>query len=145
MNVYVIMWFAVFISAVITEYFTASFVCLWFAPSAVICAILAAVGVPNTVVIVLFFLISVVLLMLFRKMLLEYMYSQKKRVPSELDIAVGSVGTVGDEIDNFRSQGSVVINGKKMPARSADNKIIPSGTPVTVEKIDGIILICRRK
>ncbi|MBQ9921319.1 MAG: hypothetical protein IJO52_03965 [Clostridia bacterium] len=143
MNVYVIMWLATFAIAFVVELSTASLVCVWFMPSALICAVLAAIGASTTIQITLFFLLSVSLLMLFRKKLEEYVQSRRESATSDIAPMLGSVGRVEEEIDNFRSKGSVVINGNSYPARSSDNGIIPVGAKVAVKKIHGEKIICR--
>ena len=143
MNTYLIMWLAVFAVALIVEFSTAALVCIWFMPSAIVCAVLAGLGVPAFVQFIVFFALSIVLLILFRKPLSRYIYSRKKDTLTNLDSVIGSVGRVEEEIDNFRSKGRVTVNSQSWSARSADNRIIPIDSAVIIEKIEGVKLICR--
>lgn len=143
MNTYVIMWLAVFAVALVIELATSSLVSVWFMPSAIVCAILAALDVPVFAQFIIFFALSAVLLILFRKPLSNYIYSRSKDTLTNLDTVVGALGRVEEEIDNFRSAGRVAVNYQSWSARSSDNSIIPTGSAVIVEKIEGVKLICR--
>mgnify|MGYP000064347765 FL=1 len=48
---------------------------------------------------------------------------------------------VKEEIDNLRFIGILKSDGKSWSARSADGSIIPAGSVVEVQKIDGVKLI----
>lgn len=143
MNTYVIMWLAVFAVALIVEISTSALVCIWFMPSAVVSAILAGFDVPTFIQFIVFFALSIVFLLLFRKPLSNYIYSRKKDTLTNLDSLIGAVGRVEEEIDNFLSMGRVTVNSQSWSARSADNRIIPIDSAVVVEKIEGVKLICR--
>lgn len=143
MNTYVIMWLAVFALTLILEFSTAALVCIWFMPSAIVCAILAGFNAHAFIQFITFFALSVVLLILFRTPLSIYIYSRKKDKLTNLDLMIGAVGRVEEEIDNFLSKGRVNVNSQSWSARSADNKIISIDSAVVVEKIEGVKLICR--
>ena len=143
MNTYTILWLAVFAISIVVELSTAALVCIWFWPSAILCAVLAACEVEVWVQFTVFFALSVVFIILFRKPLAKFVYGRKKDTLTNLDSIVGTVGRVEEEIDNFLAKGRVMVNSQSWSARSADNTVIPVNTAVVVEKIEGVKLICR--
>ena len=44
-------------------------------------------------------------------------------------------------MDNDRASGAVYVDGKTWTARSADGAVIPAGTQVKVQKIEGVKLL----
>lgn len=142
MNPYVIMWLAIFAISLIAEAVTIALVSIWFMPSALICAILAAVGVSPMWQYIVFFAISVILLLLFRKPLEKIVLLRKKDNLTNLDAVVGAEGRVEEEINNFLGVGRVVVNSQNWSARSANGEIIPQNAKVIIKKIEGVKLIC---
>ena len=63
-----------------------------------------------------------------------------KAVPTNLDRAIGSHARVTEDIDNEAGTGAVYVDGKTWTARSSDGSVIPIGTKVTVERMEGVKL-----
>ena len=56
-------------------------------------------------------------------------------------LVLGMVAKVTEAVDNDRASGAVYVDGKTWSARSADGTVIPAGTQVKVEKIEGVKLL----
>ena len=142
MNPYVIMWLAIFALTLIVEAVTTALVCVWFMPSALICALIAALDVPPIWQYIIFFVLSIVLLLLFRKQLEKLIKSRKKEANTNLSAIIGAEGRVEEEINNFLAVGRVTVNSQSWSARSANGDIIPKDARVVIKKIEGVKLIC---
>jgi len=142
MNPYTIMWLIVFAVMLVIEACTSILVCIWFMPTALICALLASLGVPSLWQYISFFVISIVLLAVFRKPFGKFIYSRKKDTLTNLDVIIGSEARVEEEIDNFKGVGRVVVGSQSWAARSLNGEVIPVGSKVVVRKIEGVKLIC---
>ena len=51
---------------------------------------------------------------------------------------MGTKGMVTAEIDNVCAAGQIKLNGMDWSARSTDGSIIPAGTLVRVDRIEGV-------
>ena len=56
---------------------------------------------------------------------------------------LGEQGKVTETIDNGNSRGAVYVDGKTWTARSADDTVIPAGTQVRIERMEGVKLLVR--
>ncbi len=142
MNPYVIMWLAIFALTLIVEAVSTALVCVWFMPSALICALIAAFDVPPVWQYIIFFVLSIVLLLLFRKQLEKLIKSRKKEAHTNLSAIIGTEGRVEEEINNFLAVGRVTVNSQSWSARSANGDIIPKDAKVVIKRIEGVKLIC---
>ena len=138
MNMYVV-WAVAIVAFGIFEGITAQLVSIWFVIGSVAALISAALKAPIWLQIVIFFAVSVIVLVATRPII-------KKKISPKLektnaDRCIGSDAIVIEEINNLLSTGQVKADGKVWTARSSDERIIPKDTVVTVEKIDGVKLI----
>ncbi len=141
-----IVWAVLFIAALAIEAQTAELVAIWFVPGILTSLILSFCGVDGWIQWLVFAAISVVLLTLaftvFRKKLLKNHGSE----PTDTDLLLGREARVEEDIDNALMTGAVKIDGKVWSARMAEDGDRASvGEFVTVEKISGVKLICKRK
>ena len=138
-----IIWAVAIVAFGIFEGVTTQLVSIWFVIGAVAALISTALGAPVWLQIVIFFAVSVVVLVTLRPII-------KKKVTPKLektnaDRCVGKDAVVIEEINNLQSQGQVKSDGKVWTARSSDDSIIPEGSVVTVDRIDGVKLIVSHK
>ena len=61
-----------------------------------------------------------------------------KQVKTNVDSVVGSMGYVTEQIDNLNATGQVKLGGMYWTARSEDHQVIPVGTLVEVDHIEGV-------
>ena len=57
---------------------------------------------------------------------------------TNVDSVIGSTGLVTVAIENVTAVGQVKLNGMEWTARSSSGEVIPTGTQVTVERIEGV-------
>ena len=131
-----IIWLALMVVFLIAEALTVSMVSLWFAAGAVVALLLSLLHLQVWVQVVVFFVVSGVLLACLRPMVRRHV--APKIVPTNVDAIVGTRGIVTAEIDNVCAAGQVKVNGMEWSARSTTGEIIPEGTLIRVERIEGV-------
>lgn len=135
-------WLALLVLFILTEVATVQLTTIWFAGGALISLILAAAGINNIFIqIIVFLLVSIILLFATRPLVKKYI--NKKSQPTNADRCIGKQAVVTEDINNLLSTGAAKVNGIEWSARALNGELIPVGTTVTVEKIDGVKLIVR--
>lgn len=132
-------WLILLILLILIEIATLGLTTIWFAGGALIAFIAALLGFDFVVQIILFFILSVILLIFTRPVAVKYFNSN--RVPTNTESLIGTRAKVTEAIDNISNQGTVLINGLEWTARATDNRIIPAGAIVKIVKITGVKVI----
>lgn len=136
------MWFWLITAIVflVIELLTLGLTTIWFTGGAVAALICAAVGFGWVISIIVFFSVSVGLLLLVRPVVRKSF--NNKRIKTNAESLVGKTGVVFEEIDNINAGGRVKISGQEWAARSvSDSCVIRSGAKVKVLSIKGVKLI----
>ena len=131
-----IIWLALVVVFLIAEALTVSMISLWFAAGAVVALLLSLLHLQVWVQVVLFFLVSGVLLACMRPLVRRHV--TPKLTATNVDAIVGTRGIVTAEIDNVCAAGQIKLNGIEWTARSTTGQIIPEGTLVRVDRIEGV-------
>lgn len=131
-----IIWLVLMVVFLIAEAMTVSMVSLWFAAGAVVALLLSLLHIKIWLQVVLFFLVSGVLLACLRPLVRRHV--TPRLTPTNVDAIVGSRCMVTAEIDNVCAAGQVKLNGIEWSARSTTGQIIPAGTLVRVERVEGV-------
>ena len=137
-QVMTIVWTGAIILFGVVEAVTAGLVSLWFVAGALAALVAAFVGAPLWLQIVLFLLVSAAALALTRPLLRKI--TTVKAEATNADRVLGEVAKVTETIDNENSTGAVYVDGKTWTARSADDAIIPVGSRVRIEDMQGVKL-----
>ena len=111
-------------------------VSLWFAAGALVAAIAAWLSAPIWLQLVLFVLVSGALLACLWPLVRKYL--NPKVTATNIDSVIGSIGLVTAAIDNIAAEGQVKLNGMEWTARSSSGDVIPAGTQVAVNRIEGV-------
>lgn len=138
-----IFWAAAIILFGIAEAVTAQLVSIWFLIGAIAALIAAFCGANLIIQIIVFIAVSILALVITRPLVKKYINPKKEH--TNADRVIGQVGIVAEDIDNIRATGQVKADGKIWTARAADNSVIPAGSEVIIEKIDGVKLIVKNK
>ena len=136
-----IVWTAAIIVFGVVEAVTAGLVCIWFAVGAVAALVVAFIGVPLWAQIAVFLVVSAAALAATRPVLKKI--TQGKVTPTNADRVLGEIAKVTETIDNENSAGAVYVDGKTWTARSVDETIIPAGSRVKIEKLQGVKLLVK--
>ena len=137
-----IVWTAAIILFGIVEAVTAGLVSIWFVVGALAALVAAFVGAPLWLQVVLFLLVSAAALALTRPLLRKI--TSTKAEATNADRVLGEVAKVTETIDNQNSAGAVYIDGKSWTARSVDDTVIPAGSQVQIESMQGVKLLVKR-
>ena len=86
-----------------------------------------------------FAVVSAAALALTRPLVRRFMV--RPSIPTNLDRVLGMAAKVTEAVDNERASGAVYVDGKIWTARSDDGSVIPAGTQVKVQKIEGVKLL----
>jgi len=129
---------------VLIELCTLGLTTIWFAGGSLVAAGLAALGMPEIVQILAFFVVSIVLLVFTRPVAMRYFNT--KRSKTNVDTMIGKQAIVTKAIDNLKAKGQVTVDGMEWTARSAeDGNNIPDGAVVTVVAVEGVKLIVEER
>ena len=138
-----ICWLAVFVLLIVSELATMGLTTIWFAGGAVAGFIASMLGANVVIQAVVFFVVSIVLLIFTRPFAVRYINSNKTK--TNIDGLIGQEALVLEEINNIRETGCARLEGKEWTARSVDDTVIPADTVVIVERIEGVKLIVKTK
>ena len=142
MNEMLIFWLVLLIVAIVVEVLTMGLTSIWFAGGALVAILAAIPGAPIWLQIVLFFLVSLLLLVFTRPVAVKYF--NKDRVRTNVESMVGRQAVVTGEVDNIQGIGQVTLNGQEWSARSTDDRVrIPVGSVVDVVSVSGVKLIVK--
>lgn len=133
---YLIIWLAAMVVFLIVESQSVTMVSLWFAAGALAALIAELCGAELWLQIVLFFAVSIALLASLRPLARKYF--TPKITKTNVDSVIGSEGLVTADINNITAQGQVKLGAMEWTARSTSGENIPAGTPVRVDKIEGV-------
>lgn len=136
---FTVLWSVLLILFIIAEAITVQLVSIWFAIGSLVALIANFCGANTLVQAALFVGVSFAALLLTRPLVKKF--STPKIQRTNIDRIIGERAIVTEEIDNLRAIGVVKVDGKSWSARSADGSIIPAGSVVEVQKIDGVKLI----
>ena len=129
-------WLILLVVLVTGEAITVGLTSIWFAVGSLGALICALLGAKLWLQIAVFLLLSVAALALLRPLARRYLtpgYSA-----TNADRVIGTTTVVVQEIDNLKGQGQVKIADLEWSARSETGDIIPVGTEVTVQRIEGV-------
>ena len=139
-----IYWLIIFVVLLVIEFATMGLTTIWFAIGALGAIAVALIGGDLIIQLLVFFVLSVVILVSMRPFATRYI--NKGRVKTNAESLIGLTGKVTEKIDNIAGNGTVVINGQEWTARS-DNDIITidEGALVEIKEISGVKLIVNLK
>ena len=134
-----IFWLIVMIGFLIAEAVTVGLVGIWFAGSALVAVILSLFEVSPLMQIIVFFAVSICLLVFTRKIFVEKLNTGKEN--TNVDALIGETGQVTMTI-NPMEVGQVKLKGQVWSALADDSLLtIEEGTYVTIKAIEGVKLI----
>ena len=124
-------WLGAVVAFGVLEAATAALVSIWFVGGAAVALLASFLGAALWLQIALFLAVSVGILM---------KRANAKTVPTNLDRVIGCTARVTEDIDNEAGTGAVYVEGKTWTARSSDGTVLPIGTRVIAERMEGVKL-----
>ena len=137
-----IVWLVLLIVFAVAEGVTVALVSIWFMGGALAALIAALCGAELWLQVVLFFAVSILLLLGLRP--LSRRLLRQKKVATNADSNIGKEAVVTERIDNLQGRGAVRISGVEWSARSADGSEIERGAVVRVLRIEGVKVCVER-
>ena len=138
-----ITWLIVLVVCLVVEFSTLGLTSIWFAGGALLSMIIALIGGPLWLQILVFLVASIVLLFFTRPVATKYF--NKNRTKTNVNSIAGRQAIVTETIDNLKGMGQIVTNGMEWTARCLDDSVIEEGAVVTIEKIEGVKAIVKMK
>lgn len=137
-----LVWLGILAILLVIEAITVGLTTVWFAGGALIACIASWLGGGIVVQLLLFFGVSVVLLIFTRPLAVRYMNKGVEKTNAES--LLGKRAVVIQTVNNLAQTGQVRINDIEWTARTADDgEEIPTGAVVEIEEIRGVKLIVK--
>lgn len=136
MNWAAILWLVLTVAFLIAEAATVTLISLWFAAGSLAAMATALLGGGIWLQVGVFLAVSAIALTALRPLVRKYL--TPKLTATNIDSVIGSVGIVTISIDNISAAGQVKLNGMEWTARSSSGDVIPAGTQVAVNRIEGV-------
>lgn len=131
-----IVWLVLMVVFLLAETATVTMVSLWFAAGSLVALVATLLHAQLWLQVTLFLAVSALLLAALRPIARKHFTPRLTR--TNVDAVVGSRGYVTADIDNISATGTVKLGAMEWTARSTSGSIIPKGTLVQVDKIEGV-------
>lgn len=136
-----IIWLVILAIMIVMEIISLGLTTIWFGVGAVGAAIVAWIGYGIGVQILVFTVLSLISMAVFRPIAMKYLNKEKEK--TNIDGVVGKTVVVTKEINNELATGEVQLNGMSWTARSESGRVIPEEERVTVVSVEGVKLIVK--
>lgn len=134
-------WVAAGVLFAVVEIATAGLVSIWFVGGALAGLIADLAGGSFTVQLALFAIVSALLLAATRPFVKRMQKGEASA--TNADRVLGMEAKVVEDIDDLAATGAVYVDGKTWSARTGDERCIPAGQTVTVQRIEGVKLFVK--
>ena len=136
-------WLITMILFIGFELATMGLTTMWFALSSLAALVVAAVGGPVWLQVIVFFVVSLLALFGFRNLTKDHF--NRNRVKTNADSLIGRKGIVTEEVSNVYATGQVTVAGQEWTARSVDDSVtLEKGEMVVIRSISGVKLMVER-
>lgn len=136
-------WLLIIAACVIIEALTLGLTTIWFAIGALVAWFIYLTGAALQLQIIIFFVVSIVCLILTRPIAVEKLKIGRSR--TNADALIGEYVKVESTINNINNEGTVKAKGQIWSAKSIDGEVIEKDELVVVKDIRGVKLIVKRK
>ena len=136
-------WLILIAVFLLLEAGTAGLTTIWFAGGALIAYVVSLFGLGTVWQVMAFVVCSLLLLIFTRPLALKYVNSRTAKT-NVVDRIIGRSAVVTEEVNNVLATGKVMVDGMPWTARAqTDGEIIPVGTAVVVESLQGVKCIVK--
>ncbi len=137
-----ILWILAIVAFLILEAATSVVVSIWFAGGAVAGLIASVLGADFGVQIFVFLFVSVVLVVLLRKIAFKAL--KGKKANTNLDRIIGSEVVLTEEVNNLLRTGTAYVGDVEWKVKSENGEIIEKDETAEVVAIEGVRLIVKK-
>ena len=134
-------WFALVLVFTAIEAFTLTLCTIWFAISSLLMAFLAFLPIPFLAQILIFLIISIILLILFRKTALNFINSKKQA--TNVNALCGKTALVIKDIKKFE-KGEIKVNGVVWSASCKNGEELLQNSECKIIQIEGTTAIVEK-
>ncbi len=136
----VLFWLGLMIVFLIVEAITVGLATIWFAAGALAAMAAAIFGGGIIIQIILFFVVSLALLIFTRPIAVKYF--DRNKIRTNYEDAIDKTVRITERVDNIRGTGTAVLNGQEWTARmQSDDKVLEEGELAKVTAVKGVKLI----
>ncbi len=136
----IMIWLVIMIVCLLIEAITVGLATIWFAAGALAAIIVCALGMGALGQWLVFFAVSMVLLIFTRPLAVKYINA--KKVTTNYEDAIGRTVQITEQVDNIKGTGTAVLNGQEWTARSwQEDKVLEKDTLAKVLEVTGVRLI----
>ena len=134
------MWLGIVALFLVIEAVTVGLTTIWFAGGALVAAVASGLGASQAVQWILFFAVSVILLIFTRPLAVRYMNRGVER--TNVNRLIGEKAVVIQKISNLDQTGQVKVGDVEWTARTeSDEMKIPEKAVVVIKEVQGVKLI----
>ena len=137
-------WLAVFVATAIVEFISVELVSVWCCFGAIVALIADACGASLELQIIIFFVVSLTLLLSLRKIAKKWLLKNTKDAITNTDLNLNKTFRLSTEIGEDNGVGTIKINGVEWSCASRDGQPIPAGTKVVTLEVKGNKYIVER-
>ncbi|MFA9464515.1 MAG: NfeD family protein [Velocimicrobium sp.] len=135
-------WLILLAVLLVIEILTLGLTTIWFAGGALAATLVSIIGLSLPVQIVVFFIVSITLLVFTRP--IAFRYINEHRSKTNYEGLIGKMIKITERVDNFNQTGTAVVNGQEWTVRSEQNgTILNPGDRATITTIAGVKLIVK--
>lgn len=136
MNWAAVIWLILMVAFLLLEASTVTMVSAWFALGSLAALLVSFLSAPVWLQVLVFIVVSAIALSALRPLVRKYI--NPKITKTNVDAVIGSTGLVTAKIDNVSAVGQVKLGAMYWTARSTTGDVIPEGTLVKVDRIEGV-------
>lgn len=133
---YPMIWLVLLIAFAAIEGITAGLVSIWFCAGSLVALFAAWMRCGLAVQIGLFAVVSILAMAVIRPLARKWISPKAEK--TNADRILDAEAVVTETIDNLQGAGQIKVAGAVWTARAADGQVIPTGTLVQVERIEGV-------
>lgn len=139
-DIEVVIWLALFVILMAIEIATVGLTTIWFAAGSLVSLAAYGLGFGIAVQTIVFFTVSILLLIFTRPFITKYV--NKNKLKTNYEGIIGKVVRVTEDVNNLQETGAAIVGGVEWTVRTqSDGIVITSGTIVKVVNIQGVKLI----
>lgn len=135
-------WLAVILFSVLIEAATVTLASIWFAFGGLVALICTLFISSLPVLIMIFFIVSIVLLIFTRPIAVKYL--KIGRYKTNTDLLIGKECIVIEDINTIENKGLVKIGGQTWSAKTSLDYVIKKDEMVVIKKVEGVKLVVER-